>query len=177
MPIGMPLGANGERNSMNKSIILKFIFIATAYQSTYCLESVDKLKRKIIAILNTSNPAMVEPYTQFCKQYDHLVISFFDTHNNQSLSTHIKQMEQELATLNAVRRDPQFESVKSILHSLNIKLTGMINLLKEYLGSRNAVALALDLQEFDCLLPDAIKNRGKFELFCSLQRRLGCQNH
>jgi hypothetical protein len=134
--------------------------------------SLEAGKNRIVATLRNEQPAIVAEFVNFCRQYDALVVDFFDTKNNESLGVHIGRMEAELQTLYRVCHDMRYQSVKGLLLYYYTHIAELVSLLKQYVGSYNTLSLGLKLRKFKLLLPESVKARGDFSLFCSVRHRL-----
>lgn len=137
-------------------------------------KDVEMVKKTIGNVLRQKNPAVVGEFNAFCQRYDRLVLTFFDTKNNESLATHVAYMEQELVMLDKVRHDARFASVQSYLDTYYGHIERLVYLLKEHIGSHKTFSLCLKIYKFKFLLPKDLKKRGNFSLLRALRHRLSC---
>lgn len=159
------------RELLLKALALCFL---TSAITIHAHEDIDALKTKIIAILKQSNPKTVSTFSDFFKQYDRVVIHFFDRSNNDSLATHIAFMEKELKQLDTVAKDKQYAPIKTMLTDLYGNLRDLVDTLRGYVDTSNSVFLALSVRKFKFLLPTEIQEKGEFSLFKSLRHRHNC---
>lgn len=138
------------------------------------MPSIETARATIMTALQKWHPAIITEFKKFCKQYDNVTTAFFDTQNKDSLPVHITRMERELQTLQKVCDNPQYQNVKPLLLCYCRQIAELISVLKQHVGSHEALSLCFKLYKFKILLPEHIKNRGNFALFRSVHHRLHC---
>jgi len=154
------------------SIISVMLF--SSYSITHTNMDLETARETIIKTLEKEHPKSIEKFTKFFKTYDTLATSFFDKTNNDSLQTHVTQMENELHTLKKTCDQTCYKSIKSILEEYHMYIASLIGVLKEYIGSHNTFACAWKLREYKHVLPHDVKKRSEFSLYWSLDHRLKC---
>ncbi|MCX5922402.1 MAG: hypothetical protein NTX86_03670 [Candidatus Dependentiae bacterium] len=157
---------------MKRFLLLVICCIATS--TAQATEKIESIRDTIVSTLKHTNPTTLAQFNEFYKQYEQSVFEFFDPKNELPLTQHIERMNQDLKTLKGVYDNPQFKSVRPNLLDLNNHFIAMVAILKQYIGSRNSIGMALNVRPFKFLLPAAVKNRGNISLFKSLHHRLTC---
>jgi hypothetical protein len=150
------------------------ISLLHATHRMHALDSVETTKVILVKTLQQKNPSMLPEFDVLFKRYEQIVFDFFDTNNHESLSAHIKHMEQELETLDRVCRDAQFSSIVPTLLIYQGHLKELVTLLKSYHRSLDIIPLGFKVRKFKFLLPTAIQQWGDFALFWALHHRVTC---
>lgn len=151
------------------------IAMLCCYSAAIATGNVESARTTIVELLKKEQPACIAEFKTFFKQYDELVVNFFDKKNNDSLTTHIMRMETELQTLKKVCDDEQYRCIHPILCGYHAQVTELIELLKRYVGSHDTVSLAFKVRKFKIILPEVVRQRGDVSLFWSLHHRLRCE--
>ncbi len=151
--------------------IIVFSFVGAAH----AVGDFESARNTVLSRLSQEEPTCLKEFDSFFKRYDALVVSFFDKKNNDPLETHIEHMEKELQTLKNVCEDARYRCVNPILCNYRTHITELITLLKDYIGSHDALSLAFKVRKFKTILPEAVKQRGDISLFWSLYHRLRCE--
>lgn len=137
-------------------------------------ESFEKTRETIETILSQKQPSSVPDFKSFFQKYDQLATSFFDKKNNAPLAQHVELMESELNALKTASTDPRYESVQHLLSEYHTRLSDLVGLLKNYIGSQNTLSCAMELIDFKHVLPEPVTKRGYYSLYWSLHHRLHC---
>lgn len=153
-------------------MVIFCIFFTQAEASN--IRDVEYIKKHIIETLKKKNPVALGEFDIFCRRYDQLVISFFDKKNNCSLQQHIQHMERELNFLRCVSEDKKFSCVLPYLKEYEGYIGELIEILKKYVGSHDALTLAFKVRKFKFLLPTPVKKRSDLSLLWALRHRLLC---
>ena len=77
-----------------------------------------------------------------------------------------------MAELEDVIDAEQFASVRALLQEQRDHLDELLAVLRNYVGSHNALSLAFKVRKFKFLLPPEVKKRGNFSCIKSLRHRL-----
>lgn len=153
----------------------KLILILWPFFSGACaIVDLETIKGEIVTVLRQEQPKYVEEFNQFFKRYDELVFKFFDQKNNDSLKTHVHDMEAEIEILKNVCADERYRSISNTLRNYHTHVAELVGVLKQFVGSRDTISLALRVRKFKPILPKTIRQRGRSSLLKSLHHRLRC---
>jgi len=145
------------------------------YSIAFATGNLESARKTVVELLNKEQPACIKEFKTFFKQYDELVVSFFDKQNNDPLTTHIARMETKLQTLKNVCDDERYRCIHPILCGYHTQVTELVALLKHYVGSHDTLSLAFKVHKFKIILPESVRQRGDISLFWSLHHRLRCE--
>jgi hypothetical protein len=162
----------------NHDLVSRRLFSIAAlccYGISVASENLELARKTIFERLSKEQPACIGEFKTFFKQYDELVVNFFDKKNNDPLTTHIMRMETELQTLKNACNDERYRCVNPILCGYHDHVTELITLLKHYVGSHDTLSLAFKVHKFKIILPETVRQRGDISLFWSLYHRLRCE--
>ncbi len=151
-----------------------FCILVTGTFSTLTADTIELRKNKYASRLQHHNPQAIAEFNALFKLYDHSIDYFFDYNNHLPLSDHVTILEQNLAVLRQTINNPQFASIHHELNGLYRDFNRLITTLKSFIGTRNSIHFAWRMKKYRPLMPEHIRNRGDFAIFCYLRHRLKC---
>jgi hypothetical protein len=142
--------------------------------SAQAVDNIETIKAKVQRILAQKNPQALAQYNDYSRQYDQLVLDFFDSNNHEPLKAHVNAIAEAMRILKETYNNPQFASVRPILMTYHKHGAKLVHELKQYIGSRNTIGLVLRLRHFVFLLPKVVRDKGGLNLLKGLHYRLRC---
>lgn len=153
----------------------KLVFVTLLFFfDVYAIVDLEIIKGQIITVLRQEQPKHVEEFEHFFKKYDDLVFKFFDQKNHDSLKVHVDGMEAEIEILKNVCSDARYHSISTTLRNYQAYVAELVDVLKQFIGLRDTISLALKVRKFKPIIPKVIRQRGELSLLKSLHHRLRC---